>query len=138
MEKETNLGENYPNYLGVGQESNLLFKDHRFLLYRSMKDYIEDYFLNCEGLKECWSDVTKKYREYKNLDRLGIESLLDEDLGKRMREAEWYIDVALLGYYAKNHLRVKMYPRLKDKTKTKIIDKIFSNARELKIKKSQD
>lgn len=117
-------------------EVDLLFIDHRYLLYNSLKDYVEDCFSCNEGLKELWTDLIGRYKTKKGLNTMGFERIFDEKFSRKMRRAEWNIDVALFGYYAVNPLRVRMYPLISEQNKSRMAHQIFKEVKRLKNKTS--
>jgi hypothetical protein len=112
--------------------SDLLFSDYRYLLYDSLKEYVEDCFTNSPGLRELWSDLINDYRANKGITREDFQIIFNEDIAKKMRQAEWDIDVALFGYYAKKTRTVNYYSGLKEKSKERIKKIIFKQVDELK------
>jgi len=115
----------------INHKVNWLFSDHRYLLYNSLKDYVEDCF-NCNaGLKELWTDLIRQYKTKEDLDDMGIECIFDEKFSREMRHAEWNIDVALFGYYALHSRRVRTYPLISEKNKIRMANQIFREVKKL-------
>jgi hypothetical protein len=104
-------------------ESDLLFRSHKYLLYRAVEHELHEYFDRSSGLRELWKDLVDHHHQENPVIKLKTRNMTE------LKRAEYDLDVALIAYYARNHFLVNSYERLLSEDRRKMVNRVYRKAK---------